>query len=364
LVTVVDCPLPSKEEIEKEYVKLVVAYKKDLELPKTKQELKQLISIAAMSAVGLDKIQAINAFALSMAATKTIDISIIQKQKEQEVKKSDVLEFIETTEPIGNLGGFSKLKKWLKKREEAFSVEAMNYGLRYPKGILIVGPPGTGKSLCAKTVASFLKLPLLRLDIGKVYRSLLGESEQAIRTALRIAEAVSPSVLWIDEIEKGMAGAQNSDLDAGVSSRVVSTILTWRQETKYPVVLVATANDTKSIPSTIYRAGRIDKVWAVDLPQEEERKEILRIHLEKRKRNPVNFDINVLAKASEYFVGSELESCIEDAMFNAFSERREINTNDVVDAMKALIPQYVRDAEEIKEIREWVKTRADNVSDL
>ena len=364
LVTFVDVALPDRATIEAEYTKMVKGYKEELRsLPHGKEVLLELIRASANAAVGLDMIGAENAIALSFATADTLDPRIIQSQKEQEVRKSDVLEFFPVDETMDDVGGAVALKGWLAKRRRVFSDEAREYGLSYPKGMLIVGPAGTGKSLTAKAIAQYLQLPLLRMDMGKVFRSLVGESESAIRMALQVTEAVSPVVLWIDEIEKGMAGMSGSgDLDSGVTSRVVSTILTWRQETKKPVVLVATANNVATLPSMVYRKGRLDEVWATDLPNEEERAEIFTIHLRKRHRDPEKFNVKLLAQNSNDYVGAEIESVIEDAMFAAFDEDKEVTTGHVLQAIKDTVPQAVRDPEELRSIRDWVATRARLVS--
>jgi hypothetical protein len=363
LIQFVDCPLPSREQIEVDFTRLSKAYAERIELPKNTEERKSLIRHAATAAVGLDSMAAENAISLSIAVSSKIDIRIIQAQKEQEVRKSDVLEFFSTTENTDTLGGFAAFKPWLEKRARAFSEEARAYGLTYPKGFLIVGPAGTGKSLCAKVAASYLQLPLLRFDMGKIFRSLVGESEAAVRQALNVAEAVSPVLIWMDEIEKGMAGMSGSgDLDSGVTSRVVSTILTWRQETRKPVMLVATANNVATLPSMVYRKGRLDEVWATDLPTLEEREEIFRIHFRKRGRDPKKFNVPLLSVKTEEFVGAEIEGCIEDAMFTAFSEDKEVANVHVLDSISSTIPQAQRDKEELNSIRAWVKTRARLVS--
>jgi len=657
LVTYVDCPLPTRDAILEEYRKLTTAYSADIELPADKDEREDLLRAAATAAVGLDMMGAENALALSLATCGNVNIKVIQAQKEQEVKKSDVLEFISSDETMDDVGGFKALKEWFNKRRRVFTDEAREYGLPYPKGVLIVGPAGclsgdtvlpfrrgrrnsgrllsvrdayfkfngipragkgqgkhrsgsqylwdsavptqtlslrddgfigyheiedivysgekevflvetdsgrtvkttaehpfltpqhefvplskltvgssvllrdlrggdgrksvvyndrrkmvhsipfhpvawdhwisvskdepwkqvnykrthlarlvveaemnkmeltdfiqvlrtdpmkaamlnflpadvvvhhkdgnevndvyenlepmphvdhllmhadtskfnmrfattveekivviesmgmedtydivmrapfhnyvaqgfvvhnTGKSLTAKAIASYLRLPLLRLDMGKIFRSLVGESESAIRMALQVAEAVSPVVLWMDEIDKGLAGMKGSgELDSGVTSRVISTILTWRQETKSPVILAATANEVQSIPSMVYRKGRLDEVWATDLPFEAEREEIFAIHLRKRKRNPEKFNVAQLAAQSPDFTGSEIEGCIEDAMFAAFDKGEEVSTVHLLRALKETIPQARRDAEEVAAVRAWVETRARLVS--
>jgi len=363
LVTFVDMPLPDRTTLEQEFTKLTRAYKEDLKLPAKEEDRKSLIRAAANAAIGLDMLSAENSIALSFATAETIDPRIIQAQKEQEVRKSDVLEFFSSGETMDDLGGNAALKEWFRKRQRVFTEEARTYGLSYPKGVLIVGPAGTGKSLTAKAVASYLQLPLLRMDMGKVFRSLVGESESAIRQALQVTEAVSPVVLWIDEIEKGMAGmAGSGELDSGVTARVVSTILTWRQETKKPVVLIATANNVATLPAMVYRKGRLDEVWATDLPNEMEREEIFRIHLRKRRRDPKKFNLKLFAQNSEEFVGAEIEGVIEDGMFAAFDEDAEVSDRHVLKAIKDTIPQAQRDVEELKSIREWVSTRARLVS--
>lgn len=363
LVQFVDCPLPNRDQLVDEYTKIVRAYSDQIELPKGKDEKAGLIRSAANAAVGLDLMAAENAIALSLATCAGVDIRVIQRQKEQEVRKSDVLEFFPTDETMEDVGGFAALKEWIAKRREVFTERARAYGLPFPKGMLVVGPAGTGKSLVAKATAGFFELPLLRLDMGKVFRSLVGESESAMRLALQVAEACSPVVLWLDEIEKAMAGAAGSgELDSGVTARVVSTVLTWRQETRYPVVLIATANNVATLPSMVYRKGRLDEVWATDLPLLSEREEIFRIHLRKRRRDADLFQVPLLAKAADDFVGAEIEGVIEDAMFDAFSEEKEVTPGHIIKAIKSTIPQAQRDVEELKSIREWVRTRARSVS--
>ena len=364
LVTWCDCPLPDRDTILAEYKNVTSAYEEEIDLPSDAEEREHLLLDAANAAIGLDMMGAENALALSMSSTKTVNIRIIQAQKEQEVRKSDVLEFISAEETMDDVGGFGAFKDWMKRRRRVFSDEAREYGLPYPKGVLIVGPAGSGKSLVSKGIADFLKLPLLRLDMGKVFRSLVGESEAAIRQALKVVEAVSPVVLWLDEIDKGLAGMKGSgELDSGVTARVVATILTWRQETKYPVMLAATANDVTAIPAMVYRKGRLDEVWATDLPNLNERDEIFQIHLRKRGRDPKLFGCRMLASRTEDFVGAEIEGVIEDAMFSAFDEGKEVTGQHIVKAISETVPQARRNREEIAEIRKWVETRGRLVSE-
>ena len=359
LVMFIDLPLPTRQQIEKNFKLMVGAYKAVIKLPKTAQRAQKLIRDAANSAIGLPMTTAENAIALSIATSGKIDIEIIQSQKEQEIKKSDCLEFVTTPELMSNVGGFREFKNWMQRRSKVFTDEARKYGLSYPKGVLIVGQPGTGKSLAAKATASYLKLPLIRLDIGRVFDSLVGASESRMRLALKTVEAVAPVVLWVDELDKSLAGSSSSgSTDSGVTARVVSTLLTWRQETKYPIMMLCTANEIENIPSTVYRKGRMDEIWATDLPTEDERVEIFRIHIVKRDRDPEKFSLETLAKATENFVGSEIESCLEDGMFYAFDEGVEVATRHIMTAIKDTIPQAKRDSKDIEKIRSWVATNA------
>lgn len=363
LVTFCDCPLPTQKQITTDYKKILRAYKNDITLPKNKEERETLIRSASVAAIGLDSMGAENALALSLAKTGGLDIGLIQAQKEQEVRKSDVLEFIPVNTDMDEVGGFDAYKSWLMRRKKVFTDEAREYGLPYPKGVLIVGIAGSGKSLASKATAAYLNLPLLRLDIGKVFRSLVGDSEAAIRMALQVTEAVAPVVLWLDELDKGFAGmASSGTLDSGVTSRVVSTILTWRQETTAPVMFVATANDVASIPSMVYRKGRLDEVWATDLPTEQERAEIWAIHIKKKGRDPSLFNCSLFAKMSEDFVGAEIEAGFEDSLFSAFDEDVEVEDHHVVQTIGDIIPQAQRSREEVKATREWVTERARLVS--
>jgi ATP-dependent 26S proteasome regulatory subunit len=386
LVTRVVYPLPTQAELAEIFKRISLKYGKKLEMPdgsnwgeafkentdkygnpegyEITKEQEAILQQAARHSLGLDSFTAENAFCLAIAATQTIDLDIIQAQKEAEVRKSDVLEFVTNMEDMDAVGGMDAFKSWLKKREGAFSEEARKYGLPYPKGILLAGLSGTGKSLAAKAIAHYLGLPLLRLDIGKVFQSLVGASEANIRLALQVAETVSPCVMWVDELERGLAGARGSgELDSGVTARVVGTLLTWRAETTAPVLLVATANDITSLPSMIYRKGRFDEVWAVDLPNTRERAEIFSIHLKKRGRDPEKFSIENFANKTEGWVGAEIEAVVEEAMFSAFADSgREPTDQDIYQGIEETKCQSDRDPEETETIREWIESHARNVS--
>jgi SpoVK/Ycf46/Vps4 family AAA+-type ATPase len=296
--------------------------------------------------------------------TSLLPESIIQ-QKKDIIRKSGLLDWIDDQTDMNSIGGLSGLKSWLEKRKDAFSIEASDYGLpANPKGILLVGIQGAGKSLFAKAISSFWNFPLLRLDMGKVFSGLVGSSEQNMRQVFKVAESVAPCILWCDEIDKGMSGSKASGTtDGGTTSRVLGSWLTWMQDRKSPVFVVATANDVSSLPPELLRKGRFDEIFFVDLPKLLERKTIFNIHLEKRNRNPKNFNLELLADLSESFTGAEIEAAIEAALYEAFSDnKREIITSDIADAIKDSVPISKLMKEEIQYLRSWASERARNAS--
>lgn len=363
LITVYDLGLPSKEKFSTEFKALAAAYSQSLKEPATPR----VIEIAASSAVGMTQLQGENAIALSIAMQQKLSPHIIQLEKEQAIKRNDVLEFVHSLDTMDELAGFGELKSWVDKRKDAYTPEAQEYGLRFPKGILLVGVPGCGKSLAAKCIAHYLEVPLLKFDVGKVFRSLVGASEQAVRTALKTAEAVSPVVLWLEEMEKSMAGSQSSgSTDSGTTARVMSTILTWMQENRKPVFLVATANNVEALPPELLRKGRFSEIWGVIEPNEEERKDCWQIHIRKVRPDRVDeFDYVELVKISDKYTGAEIEGIVEEAMFDAFKDnRREMVMEDLVAATGAVIPQAVMCRERIDTIRDWMGQKARYVSGI
>ena len=312
---------------------------------------------------GLSTTEAENALALSMVEAKKFCPEIISREKVQGVKKSGLLEIVEP-DPRGldAIGGLDVLKNWITKRKRAFTKEAQEYGLPAPKGIMLVGVPGSGKSLSAKAIGIALSVPTVKLDIGALFNSLVGESEARTRDALKLAEAMAPCVLWTDEIEKGLAGSSGSGSgDSGVTKRVFGTVISWMQERKRPVFLVATANDISGLPPELLRKGRFDEIFAVDLPNDDERTAIFKIHLNKRKRTVLAEQMepgSVPVLSTEGFTGSEIENVIEEAMFNAFDEGRDITMTDLMDAAVATTPLSQTAKEKIEAIREWAKNRA------
>jgi len=241
----------------------------------------------------------------------------------------------------------------------AFTQKAQEFGLSQPKGILLIGVQGCGKSLTAKEVASHWKLPILRLDIGAVFSGIVGSSEENMRRAIKTAETLAPIILWIDEIEKGLSGVQSSTFsDAGTSARVFSTFLTWLQEKTAPVFVIATANNIQLLPPELLRKGRFDEIFFVDLPSIQEREEIFGIHIKKRKRNPEKFDLKLLAQESQGYSGAEIEQAVVSSLYDAFLENRDINTKDVSRNIKQSVPLSVTMKENIEATRGWAKDRA------
>jgi len=310
------------------------------------------------AALGLSSNQAQRVFAKAIVTHGVLDqrdIELIAEEKKQIIKASGALEYHSPQETMRDVGGLGQLKEWLRLREAAFGKDAREYGLPAPKGIALIGIPGTGKSLTAKTVAALWRMPLLRLDLGAVFGSYVGQSEENCRRALRLAEIISPCVLWIDEIEKGMSTGDN---DGGTSMRVMGTMLSWMQEKTRPVFVVATANDVSRLPPELLRRGRFDEIFFLDLPTRSERVEILDVHLRKRGRRPENYDLERLAAFCEGHVGAEIEQAVIEAMYRAFNDTsapsREFTTEDVAAAMQRLVPLSRSQRENIERLRRWL----------
>jgi AAA+ superfamily predicted ATPase len=309
----------------------------------------------AQAALGLTAAQARRAFAKAIVQDNVLDdrdIDTVLAEKKAVIRESQALEFYAADETPDDVGGLDALKRWLTLRERAFGSEAADYGLPAPKGLALIGIPGTGKSLTAKMIGGLWRLPLLRLDVGALFGSLVGESEERVRRALRLAETVAPCVLWIDELEKGFA---SGDLDGGTSRRVLGTMLTWMQEKTAPVFVVATANDVTALPVETLRRGRFDEIFFLDLPTEEERRKIITVHLRKRRRDPGAFDVRRLAKECDGYTGAELEQAIIDAMYQAFADERDIGTEDIIAAIARTVPLSKSQREVIERLRAWLR---------
>lgn len=357
---VIDFPLPGLDELTELFKGMLrtVESNKNIRISTDSD----LLERAVKAALGLTETEAENVFAKAMVSSSSFeenDIPLIISEKKQIIRKTGLLEYYDLIESIKNVGGLDNLKTWLRERSYAFTERARDYGLPQPKGLLLLGVQGCGKSLVSKAIANLWQLPLLRLDVGRLFNSFIGASEANMRKAIKIAESLAPVVLWLDEIEKGFAGISGSgNSDAGTTSRVLSTFLTWMQEKTSPVFVAATANNIDTLPPELLRRGRFDDIFFVDLPSEDERKQIFRIHLERRGRAPGSFDIDTLAAAAGEFSGAEIEQSIIDAMYKAFPQNRDINTDDISKALKTVIPLSRTMSEDISRLRAWASDRA------
>ena len=311
------------------------------------------------AASGLTTTEAENAFALTVVEAGYVQPGIVAREKASTVKEGGLLEIHDSGESLDDIGGLDVLKDWLVKRKDAFSQQATEYGLPTPKGLLIIGIPGTGKSLTAKAVATVFQRPLLKLDAGRLYGGLVGQSEGNLRSVIETAEAVAPCVLWLDEIEKGFSGSKSSGTtDGGTSSRVFGSFISWMQEKKKAVFVVATANDVTQLPPEFLRKGRFDELFFVDLPNQAERELIWKIQIAKHGREPAKYDIGALAKATEGFTGAEIEQVFIDGLYAAFAHDKEPTTLGLSMILNDAVPLSKLMAEQIKALREWSKGRA------
>src|SRR3989440_6950792 len=339
-ITVLNYPLPSRDDLSDLLDKIIVDVKQFAQVVVDLDDAGRERLLQA--ALGLTLGEAENVFAKIIVKDERLsgdDVNEVFAEKQQIIRKSGLLEYYATSESFANVGGMGVLKEWLDKRAIAFTQEARAFGLAAPKGILMLGVQGCGKSLCAKAVSNQWQLPLLRFDMGRMFGSLVGSSEENVRRAIAVAESIAPAILWVDEIDKAFVGSQSSGVtDGGTTARVFGTFLTWLSEKNAPVFVVATANDVSQLPPELLRKGRLDEIFYVDLPSEEERTEIFRIHLAKRQRNPEGFDLPALVAASPDFSGAEIEEAIISALYDAFYEKQELTTVHVVAALEQTVP--------------------------
>jgi SpoVK/Ycf46/Vps4 family AAA+-type ATPase len=362
-IAVIDYQLPEKKEIEEIVRKITsnldVAHNQ--EVLKSPEKLDKIVE----AALGLTAEEAENVFAKSLVQKGQLDINIVLSEKEQIIRKSGVLEYYHANERMQGVGGLEELKKWLGKRGKAFTPKAREFGLPEPRGILLLGIPGCGKSLTAKAIASMWQLPLLKLDVGKVFSSYVGSSEENVRRAIQTAESIAPSILWLDEMEKGFSGLGSSGAtDGGTTARVFGTFLTWLQEKSTPVFVVATSNNVSQLPPELLRKGRFDEIFYVDLPSKDERKDIFKIHLEKRNRQIDSFDLNALSIKSHGFSGSEIEEVIVSGLYDAFDNDEQLEQKHLEAVIETLIPLSQTMEEQIRGIRDWAKLRARRASTI
>lgn len=366
--TVIEWPLPDRDEI---------AAILDAAIEGLPDEMKKTAApngsrdAAIDAAVGLSGEEAAACYARSLVQLRRIDPAAVSKEKRRVIARERVLEWYDPIPGgLDAVGGLQNLKAWLAARSKAYSPKARAYGLPAPKGALLVGIPGCGKSLTAKAIATAWGVPLLRLDLGALKSKFVGESESNIRKAYKVIEAIGRCVVWLDEIEKALQGATSGSADGGVSSDALGSILSWMQERQGEAFVIATANDVEGLPPELLRKGRFDEVWWVDLPTFLERADILKASLTAHKRGDAiqNTGLLELAKATDGFTGSELAALVPDALFTAFGDgAREITTGDLVEAAKTVVPLSKTAAEKIARLRTWANgrarpaTKADNV---
>lgn len=351
VLTVVDFPLPTATEINAEIQRLVIT---------TGQSLNnELLNELVRSAQGLSLERIRRVLSLCLAAHGSIepsDVELILAEKRQSIRQTQILDFYPATEEISDIGGLDNLKNWLLRRGGSFSEQARAYGLPHPRGLLLVGIQGTGKSLTAKAIAHHWHLPLLRLDVGRLFAGLVGESESRTRQMINLAEALAPCILWIDEIDKAFAGIDGKG-DGGTTSRVFGTFITWLAEKKSPVFVVATANNIKSLPAEMLRKGRFDEIFFVGLPNQGEREAIFTVHLNRLRPHKIReYDIKRLAYETPDFSGAEIEQSLIEAMHLGFSQNRDFTTEDILIAVSQIIPLARTAKEEIEFLQQWANS--------
>jgi AAA+ superfamily predicted ATPase len=359
-LTIVDFPLPNLEELADllRRIEEEVADSQDFHVATDHEQRSRLLE----AALGLTLSEAENVFAKALVKAGRLtdqEVEFIFSEKRQIIRKSGLLEYVDIRERLDDIGGLENMKRWLVERRIAFTDRARNFGLPTPKGVLLMGVQGCGKSLSAKAVATLYNMPLLRLDMGAIFGSYVGESESHIRQALSLAQSVSPCVLWIDEIDKGLGGLRGAGgSDSGTTQRVFGTLVTWMQENTRPVFVVATANNIHILPPEVLRKGRFDEIFFVDLPDVASRHNIYKIHLARAGRNPARFDTATLAELSDGFSGAEIEAAVMAGLFRALYENRELETGDIAAAIGETFPLSDTMREEIQRIRNWAKGRA------
>ena len=355
-ITVIDFPLPNVQEIDS-LISHVVENPEQLQVSGLARE--QLVKACQ----GLSRARIGRVLAKALAAKQQInesDIDGVLEEKQQAIRQTGILEFFNSRESLKSVGGLENLKQWVKMRQDAFTDEARRYGIPNPKGVLLVGIQGTGKSLSAKTIACEWRLPLLRLDTGRLFGGVVGESESRVRQMIQLAEAIAPCVLWIDEIDKAFGNIiSGGDGDSGTSRRVFGSLITWMQEKTSPVFIVATANNVRILPAELLRKGRFDEIFFLNLPSESERQDIFKVHLQRLRPTRLReFDLEILAKCAENFSGAEIEQVVIDGLYRAFGtfvngQRRDLMTEDVLRSIEDTVPLAAIARSQIEDLKRW-----------
>ena len=361
LVEYFDLPLPDRERLHEivhdTYTRLAKTYTLKLQL--------DAAGVDAMAANlrGLSEEEAERAISQALVTRYALcpeSVTDVLEAKKQLLRHSGMLEFVEASDNMASIGGLENLKKWLQQRRGAWEDSAREFGLEPPHGVIILGVQGCGKSLSARAVAGEWRLPLVKFDTSAVYDKYIGETEKRIRKVFQVAEGLAPCVLWIDELEKVFAGSgpDSASADAGVSSRLLASFLSWMQDRKAPVFVAATCNNVTVLPPELIRKGRFDELFFVDLPNQAERQQVFSIQLARRKRNPAEFDLEKVAAAAKGYSGAEIDAAVQGGLYAAYSEKKPLSTQLLLDALSQTVPLSTTRAEEIEALREWARTRA------
>ena len=361
LVEYFDLPLPDRERLHEivhdTYTRLAKTYTLKLQL--------DAAGVDAMAANlrGLSEEEAERAISQALVTRYALcpeSVTDVLEAKKQLLRHSGMLEFVEASDNMASIGGLENLKHWLQQRRGSWEDSAREFGLEPPHGVIILGVQGCGKSLCARAVAGEWKLPLVKFDTSAVFDKYIGETEKRIRKVFQVAEGLAPCVLWIDELEKVFAGSgpDSASADAGVSSRLLASFLSWMQDRKAPVFVAATCNNVTVLPPELIRKGRFDELFFVDLPNQAERRQVFSIQLARRKRNPAEFDLDKVGAAAKGYSGAEIDAAVQGALYAAYSEKKPLSTQLLLDALSQTVPLSTTRAEEIAALREWARTRA------
>jgi len=361
LVEYLELPLPDKQRLRQIIDEMIVRVGKT-------RTLRRSLDIAGLDAMadnlrGLTEEQAERAVSQAIVTryglTAEIVTDVLQAKKEM-LRRSEMLDFVDVSDTMASVGGLENLKHWLEQRRGTWEEKARAFGLEPPRGVVILGVQGCGKSMCAQAIAGEWKLPLVKFDTAAIFDKYIGETEKRIQKVFQVAEELSPCVLWIDELEKVFAGSgpDSASADAGVSSRLLAAFLSWMQERKAPVFVAATCNNVSALPPELIRKGRFDELFFVDLPNQAERKQIFALELARRKRRPAEFDLDRVAAAARGYSGAEIQAAVQAALYASFSSKQPLATASLIDALAMTVPLSATRAEEIQELRNWARARA------
>jgi ATP-dependent 26S proteasome regulatory subunit len=366
LVEYLELPLPDKLRLRQIIDEMIVRVGKTRTLRRSLDTAG--LDVMADNLRGLTEEQAERAVSQAIVTryglTTEIVTDVLQAKKEM-LRRAAMLDFVDVSDTMAGVGGLANLKHWLEQRRGTWEEKARAFGLEPPRGVVILGVQGCGKSMCAQAIAGEWKLPLVKFDTAAIFDKYIGETEKRIQSVFQVAEELSPCVLWIDELEKVFAGSgpDSASADAGVSSRLLAAFLSWMQERKAPVFVAATCNNVSALPPELIRKGRFDELFFVDLPNQAERRQIFALELARRNRRPVEFDLDRVAAAARGYSGAEIQAAVQAALYASFSSKQPLATGSLIDALAMTVPLSATRAEEIQELRNWARARAVPASD-